>query len=94
MRKVILLCIFALLAIAHLFSQRLTENFEITLPRHKVQHGLYKTIALIDCRYDTSFMGIVQLDAFNKGATVIPEIPFSTQLQNGLNSLTGNDSKN
>jgi len=93
MRKLILLFTFSLLTIAHLFSQRLTENFEITLPQEKVQHALYKTIELIDSRYDTTFMGIVQLGAFNKKAKVIPEIPFSTQLQNVLNSLAGNDSK-
>lgn len=94
MRKLILFCTFSLLTIAHLFSQRLTEDFEITLPHQKVEHSLYKTIALVDSRYDTTFMGIIQLGAFNKKAKVIPEIPFSTQLQNVLNSLAGNDSKN
>jgi len=93
MRKLILLCIFAFLTFNHLLSQRLTENFEISLPREKVDHSLYNTIACIDTRYDTTFMGIVQLGAFNKKAKVIPEIPFSTQLQNVLNSLAGNDSK-
>jgi len=94
MRKLILFCTFSLLTIAHLFSQRLTEDFEITLPHQKVEHSLYKTIALIDSRYDTTFMGIIQLGAFNKKAKVIPEIPFSTQLQNVLNSLAADDSKN
>jgi hypothetical protein len=93
MRKLILLCIFTLVSFAHLFSQRLTENFEITLPGEKVEHSLYRTIECIDSRYDTTFMGIIQLGAFNKKAKVIPEIPFSTQLQNVLNSLAGKDSK-
>ncbi len=93
MTKLILLCTFTLVTTTHLFSQWLTENFEMTLPERKVEHSLYKTIALVDSRYDTTSMGIVQLGAFNKKAKVIPEIPFSTQLQNVLNSLAGNDSE-
>lgn len=76
MRKLILLCIFSLLSFAHLCSQRLTENFEITLPDQKVEHSLYRTIECIDSRYDTTFMGIIQLGAFNKKAKVIPENSF------------------
>lgn len=93
MKKLTLLCIFTLLIFTHLFSQRFTEDFEISLPDQKVEHSLYKTIECIDSRYDTTFVGIIQLGAFNKKAKVIPKIPLSVQLQNVLNSLTDTSSK-
>ncbi len=93
MKKLTLLCIFTLLIFTHLFSQKFTEDFEISLPDQKVEHSLYKTIECIDSRYDTTFVGIIQLGAFNKKAKVIPKIPLSVQLQNVLNSLTDTSSK-
>ena len=93
MRRLILIPAFLLIFFADLFAQKRTEDFEITLPAQKINNSLYNTIEYIDSRYDTTFMGIVQLGAFNKKAKVVPETPFSTQLKNALNSLTDATSK-
>lgn len=87
MRRFILIPVFLLISPLDLFAQNRTEDFEITLPEQKIGNSLYNTIAFIDSRYDTTFMGIIQLGAFNKKAKVVPETPFSTQLKNVLNSL-------
>ena len=70
------------------FSQRVTEDFKITLPDQKIHGSLYKIIKFIDSRYDTSNYGIVQLGAFNRKARVVPEIPVSLQLSLVLDALT------
>lgn len=88
MSKSFLTSILILLICADLLSQKRTEDFEITLPEQKVQNSLYNKLTFFDSRYDTSNMGIVQLGAFNKKAKVVPEIPFSVQLQNVMHSLT------
>lgn len=93
MREFILIPVFLLVSSLDLFAQNRTEDFEITLPEQKIGNSLYNMIAFIDSRYDTTFMGIVQLGAFNKKAKVVPETPFSTQLKNVLNSLTDATSK-
>lgn len=72
-------------------SQRATEDFSITLPKEKVENSLYKTIRFVDSRYDTSYMGIVQLGVFNKKARVIPDKPLSQQITDIVNALNDNN---
>jgi len=93
MRKLLITPLLILFICTDLISQNRTEDFEITLPEQKVSNSLYKTIKYIDSRYDTTYMGIVQLGAFNKKAKVIPKIHFSVQLTNVINSLTDTTAK-
>jgi hypothetical protein len=93
MIKLLVVPIFLLLACPGLFSQTRSEDFEINLPEQKVQNSLYKTLKYIDSRYDTTYMGIVQLGAFNRKAKVIPKIPFSTQLTNVINAMADSTAK-
>jgi len=86
MRKT-LLSAFAIVSTIFSFAQNKTEDFEVSLPEGKVSGSLYKTIQYIDSRYDTSFMGIVQLGAFNRKVRVVPETHLSVQLSNIVNTL-------
>jgi hypothetical protein len=86
MKKAPFLCLILLGVCPCLFSQRTTEDFEISLPEKKV-YSLYSEISFVDSRYDTSSMGIVQLGAFNRKAAVIPKKHFSLQLPEVLRAL-------
>jgi hypothetical protein len=81
------------LAFTNLFAQR-PEDFQIVLPVDKVPNSLYNTISYLDTRYDTTYMGIVQLGAFNRKAKVIPRTHFSTQMSTILQTLIDSTSKN
>ncbi|MEO6219894.1 MAG: hypothetical protein ABIO81_05665 [Ginsengibacter sp.] len=94
MSRLLLTYIFTLLICVELSAQNRTEDFEITLPEQKVQGSLYKTINFLDSRYDTTYMGIVQLGAFNKKAKVVSGIPFSSQLKTVINSIIDADAGN
>ncbi|MFT3679973.1 MAG: hypothetical protein QM791_06850 [Ferruginibacter sp.] len=74
-------------------SQGRTYDFEISLPETKIPNSLYNKINFLDSREDTSQMGIVQLGAFNKKATVVLKTPFSQQLTTVLNALIDSTSK-
>ena len=76
------------------FAQDRTEDFSITLPEQKVSNSLYNKISYIDSRSDTSSLGLVQLGAFNKLASVVPKVHFSQQMVNVLQSLTDSTAKN
>ncbi|MEO9020878.1 MAG: hypothetical protein ABI237_14605 [Ginsengibacter sp.] len=93
MRRLLLISVFLFISSTDLLAQNRTKDFEITLPDQKINNSLYNTVEYIDSRYDTTFMGIVQLGAFNKKARVVPETPFSIQIKNVLRSLTDNTSK-
>ncbi len=94
MRTLLLIHAFILVTSTGIFAQNRTEDFELILPQEKIQNSLYNTINFLDSRYDTTFMGIVQLGAFNKKAKVIPHIPLATQLMTVMNSLTDESAKN
>lgn len=78
----------------HLFAQKHSKDFKISLPEYKIEKSRYNTIDFIDSRKDTTTMGIVQLGAFNKKARVITEIPLSTQLDSVILSLTDSTANN
>lgn len=69
-------------------AQNRTRDFAITLPEQRISNSLYSRITVIDGRFDTSHMGVVQMGAFNARAKVIPVVPFPVQLQNVLQGLT------
>ena len=93
MWKLLLPVLILLFTTANLLSQNRAEDFEISLPEIKISNSLYKTIHCIDSRHDTTYMGIVQLGAFNKKARVVPEIPFCVQLTNLVSALIDNSAK-
>ncbi|WP_223601545.1 hypothetical protein [Chryseobacterium sp. GVT01B] len=76
-----------------LWSQKRTEPFTISLPTHKLEKSYYKTIKLIDKREDTTSLGIVQQGMLNAKAKVIPTSSISSQFQNILNSINGDDTE-
>jgi hypothetical protein len=91
MRNNYLLCLIFLSTISRLFAQEVqtaTKDFEISPPTHAINGSLYSSIDLIDSRFDKSQIGVVQLGAFNRKARVTLEVPFRTQLQTLVDSLT------
>ncbi|MEP6585017.1 MAG: hypothetical protein ABJA90_12160 [Ginsengibacter sp.] len=94
MSKSLLIQWFILLNCFTSYSQNRTEDFEIALPEQKVQNSLYNKISFLDSRDDTTYMGIVQLGAFNKKAKVISKIPLEAQLRKVMSSLTDSTGKN
>lgn len=86
MPKLLLPLAFLLITTTTIAQDR-TRDFEITLPEQKVSNSLYNKITCIDGRYDTSFMGVVQLGLLNAKTKVVPRIPFPTQVENIMSSL-------
>lgn len=76
------------------FAQNRKRDFAIILAEQRISNSLYNRIILVDGRFDTSHMGIVQLGAFNARAKVIPEVPFPVQLQNVLDALVDSSAGN
>jgi hypothetical protein len=81
------------LSYAPLAAQKKTEDFEMTVPGNKVSNSLYNNVRYMDSRLDTSFMGVVQLGAFNRKARVVPKTGFGKQVENVLNGLTDSSAK-
>lgn len=77
-----------------LHAQRRTENFEITLPDHKISSSLYNSIRFLDSRKDTVNMGIVQLGAFNTKARVVCKRRLPEQFSDLVHALTDSSAKN
>ncbi len=89
-RSICVVISFLLFPFSVLKAQKAIEDFNITFPSKPAASSLYKTIKLVDVRYDQGNMGIVQLGAFNKKARVVPQTPFDVQLSNLFNYLNDN----
>lgn len=83
-----IICSFLIFSFLFSSAQNRKRDFAITLPEQRIPNSLYNNIIVVDGRFDTSHMGIVQLGAFNAKAKVIPEVPFPVQLQNVLQGMT------
>lgn len=71
-----------------------TRDFQISSPTQKIAGSLYSSIDLIDSRVDKTNIGIVQVGGLNRKAKVVFEIPFATQLQTLVDSLTDSSAAN
>jgi hypothetical protein len=94
MKKIILLSPVCLLLSITLFSQKKTQDFELSTPEQKIGNSLYQQIECLDSRPDTTNLGIVQLGLMNTKARVVPKTPFPVQLTRLMNSLTDSTAKN
>lgn len=94
MNKIVCVFVIIFLFASTLFSQKLTQEFELRVPEQKVEKSLYNKISFIDSRYDVTNMGIVQLGVFNRKAKVVSSIPFSDQLSAAMASLTPASAEN
>ena len=94
MKKICFAILFFLLPCKVIFAQDLTKDFNLTLPKNKIQNSLYRSIDLVDSRIDTFRLGIVQVGIFNNKAKVIFGAPFFVQLKNVMSSLIDSSAKN
>jgi hypothetical protein len=89
MRTSFLTLCFLLLSAKDLFAQDLTKNFEIVLPKNKVENSLYKTIGFLDSRKGYKEIGVVDIGLLrNNEAKLVLKAPFDQQLTAVLNALT------
>ncbi|HMI79755.1 MAG TPA: hypothetical protein VK484_13240 [Ferruginibacter sp.] len=60
-------------------QKKRTENFQFTLSGQKIQNSFYNSIRLIDARYDTASVGIIQRGVFNDRVTLVAKQPLGEQ---------------
>jgi hypothetical protein len=77
----------SLMAIGHLAVGQRTQAFVIDSPAQRIPGSLYKTLAFVDAREDSTKMGFVQLGAFNAKALVVARPGFAVQLSELMTSL-------
>ncbi|WP_310379262.1 hypothetical protein [Flavobacterium sp.] len=75
------------------FSQKLEEDFNLSVPEKKVK-SLYSKLIVIDARKDTTNMGIIQKGAFNRKAFLKPKIALKTQIETVFNKMIEDNSGN
>ncbi|MPQ47791.1 hypothetical protein GCQ56_12340 [Marinifilum sp. N1E240] len=78
----------------NLLGQNSTKDFSITVPENKVSNSLYSKIELLDCRIDTSHLGVVQVGMLNRKAKVIPEVSLSSQLNDIMSEIIDSSALN
>jgi hypothetical protein len=78
------------ISISNVFSQKLTEDFNLTPPESKV-NSVYSKLIVIDARLDTTNMGVIQKGAFNRKALLIPKTPLKKQIIETFNQLIKSD---
>ena len=74
-------------------AQRISEDFNITMPDEKVANSRYNSFRLVDGRADSTDMGIVQLGAFNRKAWVQPVTSIPVQLNQVFRQLIDSTAK-
>jgi len=75
------------------FSQKRTEDFQLSIPQEKISGSLYDSITLIDKRYDTTTLGVVQKGVFNAKAKVIAVPQLGVQFSNFLYNVKDSAAK-
>src|SRR5580698_6175557 len=88
MNRQLLALLILCLSSANLFSQGTTAAFEWTAPKSAPQKSLYKLIAFLDSRQDTSCVGNYSLELGAKPTKLILKTPIQPQLEAILNAYT------
>lgn len=76
------------------YAQDKTEKFNLILPTYMIEGSLYNQVTVLDSRFDTTNIGIVQLGMFNNKARVVCEIPLEKQIDSILKYTIKSPSKN
>lgn len=80
MKRSTLLLLLIVTPLLKIYSQNLTEDFNLAMPETKVK-SVYSKLTVIDARIDTTNMGIIQKGAFNRKAFLKTPIPLKKQIQ-------------
>ena len=86
MNRQLLALLILCLSSANLFSQGTTAAFEWTAPKSAPQKSLYKLIAFLDSRQDTSYVGNYSLEPGARPTRLILKTPIQPQLEAILNA--------
>lgn len=84
---------FIFLACSNTFCQKNIADFNLIIPKQKIQYSLYSSIRCIDSRTDTLSMGNVQKGLFNKRVEVMLTKSLESQFQVVLDSITDHTAK-
>lgn len=88
MNRQLLALLILCLPSANLFSQETAVSFEWTAPKSTPEKSLYKLIAFLDSREDTSYVGSYSLEPEAKPTRLILKTPIQPQLDAILNAYT------
>lgn len=88
MNRQLLALLILCLPSTNLFSQETSAAFEWTAPKSAPQKSLYKLIAFLDSRQDTSYVGSYSLEPGAKPTRLILKTPIQPQLEAILNAYT------
>lgn len=81
---------FYLLLVHFATAQNNTVKFSLLAPSQKVLGSLYSGIEVLDIRYDTGSLGIIQQGFSKKIFTVLPDTSFTVQAQKILDQVAEN----
>ncbi len=88
MNRQLLALLILCLPSANLFSQGTSAAFEWTAPKTAPEKSLYKLIAFLDSRQDTSYVGSYSLEPGAKPTRLLLKTPIQPQLEAILNAYT------
>ena len=88
MNRQLLALLILCLPSANLFSQGTSAAFEWTAPKTAPEKSLYKLIAFLDSRQDTSYVGSYSLEPGARPTRLILKTPIQPQLEAILNAYT------
>jgi hypothetical protein len=88
MNRQLLALLILCLPCASLFSQGMAAAFEWTAPKPQPEKSLYKLIAFLDSRQDTSCVGNYSLELGGRPTKLILKTPIQPQLEAILNACT------